>query len=109
MLKDQHHSDHILYHRAMQLEFSNKKNFPLPLTTGHSTMAAGTESKLRGAWSNLDTGGRLGEMMMLFNRAGEHVCFFIQDMKDHLIVIFSQHLQGMLSRVFFAASYSRVR
>lgn len=60
MSKNPHHSDHILYHHAMHVQFNNRKNLPLTLITSHSIMDAGTESKLRGARSNLEAGGSLG-------------------------------------------------
>lgn len=114
MSKDQHHSDHILYHHTMHVEFNNRKNFSLPLITSHSIMDAGIESKLRGAWSNLEAGGRLGGgrgsggLVMFLSRTGEHVCPFVH-MKGHLIMIFGQYLQGTLSSVFCAANDCRVR
>lgn len=48
MPKNQHHTDHVLYHHAMQLEFNDKKNFPLPLTTSYSIVDADTRNQAQG-------------------------------------------------------------
>lgn len=71
--KNQYHTDYIIYHNAMALEFSDKRNFSLPLTTRHSIMDASTKSKAQGRQGNPEAEGRVGEMMFL-NRTGEHMC-----------------------------------
>ena len=76
MPKNQHHTDHSLYHHAMQLEFNGQKHFPLHLTTSHSITDAGSEGKLRGAWSPLEAGGRLGAGWCFWTEL-EHVCDFL--------------------------------
>lgn len=70
---NQYHTDYIIYHNAMALEFSDKRNFSLPLTTRHSIMDASTKSKAQGRQGNPEAEGRVGEMMFL-NRTGEHMC-----------------------------------
>lgn len=93
----------------MHVEFNNRKNFPLPSITSHSTMDAGTESKLRERGGTLRQEEGLGGIVMFLNRTGVHVCPFVQDRKGHLITVFGQHPQGTLSRVFCAVNDVRVR
>lgn len=72
MPKNRYHTDHVLYHHAMQLEFNDEKNFPLPLTSSYSIMEADTRNKAQGGWGNIEAGGRLGDLMFL--KTGEHTC-----------------------------------